>query len=88
MDFYGHSVYVILYLTSSAGRRIGVTSSVDNCRLFVGGIPKDKTDQDIFQELGRVTDNLVKVFARPWKSQSLLGDGNRGFAFAEYASHR
>jgi RNA recognition motif-containing protein len=29
------------------GRRIGVVKSVNNCRLFIGGLPSDKSEDDI-----------------------------------------
>ncbi|OXA59079.1 APOBEC1 complementation factor-like [Folsomia candida] len=67
------------------GRPIGVTGSVDNCRLFLGGIPKDKSEVEIFTELSRVTDNLVRVFSKTNKRSETV---NRGFAFAEYVSHK
>lgn len=42
-------------------RFIGVIRSLDNCRLFVGGIPKDKTQEDIKVEMSRITDGVVGV---------------------------
>jgi RNA recognition motif-containing protein len=30
-----------------AGRRIGVVKSVNNCKLFIGGLPSDKSEEDI-----------------------------------------
>lgn len=42
-------------------RFIGVIKSLDNCRLFVGGIPKDKTEEDILEEMSRLTDGVVRV---------------------------
>ncbi len=36
------------------GRFIGVCLSVDNCRLFVGGIPKTKAKDEILQEMQKV----------------------------------
>ncbi|GIX98953.1 APOBEC1 complementation factor [Caerostris extrusa] len=32
-------------------RHIGVCKSVDNCRLFIGGIPKDKNKDEIMNEI-------------------------------------
>jgi hypothetical protein len=43
-----------------------------------------KTEQEIFEELSRSTDNLARVYAQPSNREA----GNRGYAFAEYASHR
>lgn len=42
-------------------RFIGVIQSLDNCRLFVGGIPKDKIEEDIKEEMSRITDGVVRV---------------------------
>ena len=40
---------------------IGVVKSIDNCRLFVGGIPKLKTQEEIRAELERLTEGVAKV---------------------------
>lgn len=37
-----------------AGKFIGVCVSVDNCRLFIGSIPKDKTRDDVLDEMRKV----------------------------------
>lgn len=42
-------------------RFIGVIRSLDNCRLFVGGIPKDKSKEDIREEMSHLTDGVVAV---------------------------
>lgn len=67
------------------GRYIGVCKSVDNCRLFVGGIPKSKTKEEILEEMKKVTDSVSKVIL-----YSSITDKtkNRGFAFVEYESHK
>ena len=36
------------------GRFLGVCASVDNCRLFVGGIPKNKQQEEILEEMIKV----------------------------------
>lgn len=36
------------------GKFIGVCVSVDNCRLFIGSIPKDKSRDDILEEMRKV----------------------------------
>ena len=41
-------------------RMIGLCRSVDNCRLFVGGIPKNKKREEILEEMRKVTDEVVK----------------------------
>ena len=67
------------------GRFIGVCLSVDNCRLFVGGIPKTKNKEEILQEMKKVTEGVVNVIVYPSATDKTK---NRGFAFVEYESHR
>ncbi|XP_071099976.1 APOBEC1 complementation factor-like isoform X3 [Haliotis cracherodii] len=67
------------------GRLLGVCSSVDNCRLFVGGIPKTKQRDEILQEMRKVTEGVVDVIVYP---SAMDKTKNRGFAFVEYESHR
>ena len=45
------------------GRTLGVCSSVDNCRLFVGGIPKSRKKEEILQEIrkGTVQNSFTKT---------------------------
>lgn len=40
---------------------IGVVKSIDNCRLFVGGIPKNKSCEEIQCEMERLTEGVTKV---------------------------
>ncbi|KAH0623572.1 hypothetical protein JD844_006476 [Phrynosoma platyrhinos] len=47
------------------GRLLGVCASVDNCRLFVGGIPKAKKREEILAEMKKVTDGVVDVIVYP-----------------------
>uniref|UniRef100_A0A8D0GRN2 APOBEC1 complementation factor n=1 Tax=Sphenodon punctatus TaxID=8508 RepID=A0A8D0GRN2_SPHPU len=67
------------------GRLLGVCASVDNCRLFVGGIPKPKKREEILAEMRKVTDGVVDVIVYPSAADKAK---NRGFAFVEYESHR
>ncbi|XP_013404611.1 APOBEC1 complementation factor isoform X2 [Lingula anatina] len=67
------------------GRFLGVCLSVDNCRLFVGGIPKNKQRQEILEEMKKVTEGVVDVIVYPSATDKTK---NRGFAFVEYDSHR
>lgn len=67
------------------GRLLGVCASVDNCRLFVGGIPKAKKREEILAEMQKVTDGVVDVIVYPSAADKAK---NRGFAFVEYGSHR
>ena len=41
--------------------KIGVLKSTDNCRLFIGGIPKNKSQQEIQAEMERLTEGVTKV---------------------------
>ncbi|KFD70219.1 hypothetical protein M514_03318 [Trichuris suis] len=67
------------------GRFIGVLKSVDNCRLYVSGIPRDKTRDDVKVEMSRLTEGVVDVILYP---SAVDKSKNRGFAFVEYESHR
>lgn len=67
------------------GRLLGVCASVDNCRLFVGGIPKTKKREEILAEMNKVTDGVIDVIVYPSAADKTK---NRGFAFVEYNSHR
>ena len=67
------------------GRFLGVCLSVDNCRLFVGGIPKNKQKEEILHEMRKVTEGVVDVIVYPSAPDKTK---NRGFAFVEYESHR
>ncbi|XP_076825491.1 uncharacterized protein LOC143471037 isoform X2 [Clavelina lepadiformis] len=67
------------------GMRIGVCRSVDNCRLFVGGIPKNKTQHEIKLAMCEISEDVSDVIVYPG---SELDEQNRGFAFVEYKTHR
>ncbi|XP_077407764.1 APOBEC1 complementation factor isoform X2 [Vanacampus margaritifer] len=68
-----------------SGRLLGVCASVDNCRLFVGGIPKSKKREEILAEMRKVTEGAMDVIVYPSAADKTK---NRGFAFVEYDSHR
>lgn len=36
------------------GKFIGVCVSLDNCRLFIGSIPKEKTKEEVMAEMEKV----------------------------------
>ncbi|XP_041840454.1 probable RNA-binding protein 46 isoform X2 [Melanotaenia boesemani] len=67
------------------GKYIGVCVSLNNRRLFIGSIPKDKSKDDILEEMQKVTDGVVDVILCPNFSDK---NRNRGFAFVEYESHK
>lgn len=72
-------------LSHRNGRLLGVCASVDNCRLFVGGIPKTKKREEILSEMRKVTEGVMDVIVYPSAADK---SKNRGFAFVEYESHR
>uniref|UniRef100_A0A2K6SNK3 RRM domain-containing protein n=1 Tax=Saimiri boliviensis boliviensis TaxID=39432 RepID=A0A2K6SNK3_SAIBB len=43
------------------GKHLGVCISVANNRLFVGSIPKNKTQENILEEFSKVTEGLVDI---------------------------
>lgn len=67
------------------GKFIGVCVSLDNCRLFIGSIPKEKTKEEILEEMRKVTQGVVDVIMYPSAADM---SKNRGFAFVEYESHK
>ncbi|XP_031415114.1 RNA-binding protein 47 isoform X2 [Clupea harengus] len=67
------------------GRLLGVCGSVDNCRLFIGGIPKTKKREEIMEEVSKVTEGVLDVIVYASAADKMK---NRGFAFVEYESHR
>jgi Q family heterogeneous nuclear ribonucleoprotein R len=67
------------------GRTLGVCRSVDNCRLFVGGVPKTKKKEEILEEIKKATDDVIDVIVYPSAHDKTK---NRGFAFVQYSNHR
>ncbi|CBY36802.1 unnamed protein product [Oikopleura dioica] len=67
------------------GRLLGACQSVDNCRLFVGGIPKSKKRDEIMEEMKKVTEGVVDVIVYPSAADK---SKNRGFSFVEYKDHK
>lgn len=66
-------------------RFLGVMRSVDNNRLFVGGIPKNRSREEVQEEMRRVTEGVVKIILYPCVNDRTK---NRGYAFVEYESHK
>lgn len=42
-----------------------VCVSLDNCRLFIGAIPKEKRKEEILDEMKKVTEGVVDVIVYP-----------------------
>lgn len=67
------------------GRRIGVYKSVDNCRLFMGNIPTDKTEADVWEALHPLVEGLREIIM--YRAHNSCFE-NRGFVFLEFNDHR
>jgi len=67
------------------GKKLGVTISYNNHRLFVGNIPKNRERQELFEEFNKHAPGLVEViiYSSPDDKKK-----NRGFCFLEYESHK
>ncbi|VDK58884.1 unnamed protein product, partial [Anisakis simplex] len=72
-------------LEIAPGRRIGVVRSVDNRRLFIGGIPREIKSDQILAEIKKCTDGVEGVYVYPSITDK---SRNRGFAFVEYQDHK
>lgn len=55
----------------------------DKCRLFMGNLPKVKTEKDICEEVSRITTGLVRVITYKNFEDPTL---HRGFCFLDYES--
>ncbi|XP_068234497.1 probable RNA-binding protein 46 isoform X2 [Palaemon carinicauda] len=66
-------------------RYLGVMRSVDNNRLFVGGIPKNRSRGEVLEEMKRITEGVMKIILYPCVNDR---SKNRGYAFVEYESHK
>lgn len=64
---------------------IGVSKSVDNCRLYIGGIPTEKTREEAWNELNENLQGITSIIMYPDRTDRAL---NRGFMFVEFCSHR
>ncbi|XP_077541563.1 heterogeneous nuclear ribonucleoprotein Q-like isoform X2 [Haemaphysalis longicornis] len=67
------------------GKYIGVTISINNHRLFVGNIPKNRGKEELFEEFSKHAPGLTEViiYSSPDDKKK-----NRGFCFLEYESHK
>ncbi|CAH1404165.1 unnamed protein product [Nezara viridula] len=68
-----------------SGVKISVTKSIDNCRLFIGQVPKELKKEEIKAVLETVTSGVkdVILYLSPTDKRC-----NRGFCFVEYYDHR
>ncbi|XP_017074594.2 heterogeneous nuclear ribonucleoprotein Q isoform X5 [Drosophila eugracilis] len=67
------------------GKKIGVTISFNNHRLFVGNIPKNRDRDELIEEFSKHAPGLYEViiYSSPDDKKK-----NRGFCFLEYESHK
>ena len=85
-DHANHAVRTLNNYPIRPGKLIGVVRSTDNCRLFIGKIPKDKSREEIMDEMSEVTDGVRDAIVHyNCKDDSKT---NRGYAFVEYENHR
>jgi heterogeneous nuclear ribonucleoprotein Q len=68
------------------GKPLKANISIANQRLFVGNIPKSKTQEEILEEFSKRTEGLCDVII--YKSAEKENQKNRGFAFLDYDSHK
>jgi len=66
-------------------RYLVVTKSVDNRRLWVNGIPKSKSMEDIRKEMERLTVGVTDIILYPSQADK---SKSRGYMFVEYESHK
>jgi len=62
-----------------------VNIQINNCRLFVGNIPKDKGEEELLEKFGSIVKHLKNtiVYNSPGSNQA-----NRGFCFLDFESHK
>lgn len=66
------------------GNSISILKSLDNCKLFVGNIPKYQNKEQIFNAVKRATKKVKEVYVKFDENSKR----NRGFAFIEYETHK
>lgn len=68
------------------GHKIGVSKSIDNCRLYVGGIHPEVSREDVWIE---VQQNIPQIVASVILYPDIMQPRrNRGFVFLEFETHR
>ena len=66
-------------------RFLVVTMSVDNRRLWVNGIPKNRSAKEIRVEMEKMTAGVTDIILYPSQADKTK---SRGYMFVEYESHR
>lgn len=67
------------------GFLVAVKESVDNCKLFFGGLPRNKTRKEILTEVSKIVEGVNNVTVYPSAEDK---SKNRGFAFIQFESHQ
>ena len=67
------------------GKFIGVIPSVDNRKLWISGLPKNRSADEIQDEMSKLTDGVTAVCIYSSYSDK---SKTRGYAFVEYLTHR
>lgn len=67
------------------GKFIGVIPSVDNRKLWISGLPKNRSADEIRNEMSQLTDGVTAVCIYNSYSDKTK---TRGYAFVEYLTHR
>lgn len=66
-------------------RYITVERSVDNTRLFLSSVPKEKNGDELKSDLSTIVENIKKVYVYPTQDDRSV---YRGYAFVEFETHR
>lgn len=76
---------VMNHFNSQQFKSLKVNFSYDKCRLFIGNIPKDITEQEVENELRHTFPKMKGILLR---NRIECGDyKNRGFAFIDFGNH-
>ncbi|XP_040566578.1 APOBEC1 complementation factor isoform X1 [Lepeophtheirus salmonis] len=67
------------------GKHIGVCKSVDNRKLWISGLPKDRSVEEIKADLEKKTAGVTDVIIYPCQTDK---SKSRSYAFVEYENHR
>ena len=68
------------------GKKMKVHNSFQNTRLFIGNLPKNKSRDDVIEELRKATDGVLDVIVYPDINDDKVK--NRGFCFTDFDCHK
>ena len=74
-------------LDVAPGQHLIVKNAVSNTRLFVGNIPKSKSQEEIAAEFEKYGGGLIEVLIYPANEKNAK-NLNRGFCFLDYKTHQ